>query len=92
MPEARVILKNPSGLHARPAAAFVQAANGFIADISVQRDGKEANGKSILAVMGLGAKCGNELVIRAAGADADQALATLVELVQAGLGEDELAG
>ncbi|QGP91537.1 PTS HPr component phosphorylation site [Neomoorella glycerini] len=58
----------------------------------MQRDGKEANGKSILAVMGLGAKCGTELVIRAEGEDADRALATLVELVQAGLGEVELAG
>lgn len=92
MPEARVILKNPSGLHARPAAVFVQAANGFTADIILQRDGKEANGKSILAVMGLGVKCGNELIIRTKGEDADQALATLVALVQGGLGEVELAG
>lgn len=91
MHRAVVTLANPSGLHARPAAAFVKAAAAFDADIRIvnlTRDpGRSASAKSILGVLQLGASPGHELAIEADGADAERAVAELVALVETGLGE-----
>jgi phosphotransferase system HPr (HPr) family protein len=90
--EAEVEVRNPSGLHARPAATFVRAAAGFGADVkitNVSRDAtRSANAKSILGVMGLGVSRGHRIRIVADGADADAAVSGLVELVEGGLGEE----
>jgi phosphotransferase system HPr (HPr) family protein len=91
MAEAEVEVRNPSGLHARPAAAFVRAAGGFSADVRVTnltRDGREANAKSVLGVMGLGVSQGHRIRISADGVDAGRAVARLIELVASGLGEE----
>ncbi|MEO8246499.1 MAG: HPr family phosphocarrier protein [Chloroflexota bacterium] len=92
MPSLTVVLRNPSGLHARPAATFVKAAAAFSADIQVtnlSRDPERgASAKSILGVMQLGVARGHELCIEATGEDADAALERLRSLVDAGLGED----
>jgi phosphocarrier protein len=76
-----VQVTNTYGLHARPAAQFVKLANRFQADIWVSRQDLEVNGKSIMGMMMLAAECGSEIVIRAAGTDASQAVGELVELV-----------
>jgi phosphocarrier protein HPr len=68
-------------LHARPAADFVRAAMRFDADIYVAANDREADAKSLLAVLGLGAKGGTTLRLRATGADADRALDGLVACV-----------
>jgi phosphotransferase system HPr (HPr) family protein len=68
-------------LHARPAGAFVRAAAAFAATIEVCANGKQANGKSILEILGLGADGGSELAISASGDDAAAAVAHLTELV-----------
>ena len=92
MPEAEVEVRNPSGLHARPAATFVKAAGGFAADVRVanlSRDpAREANAKSVIGVMGLGVARGHRIRLTATGADADAALAALLEIVASGLGEE----
>ena len=92
MPEAEVEVRNPSGLHARPAATFVKAAGGFAADIrvaNVTRDPtREASAKSVLGVMGLAVARGHRIRLSATGADAAAAVAALVELVGSGLGEE----
>ena len=92
MAEAEVEVRNPSGLHARPAASFVRAAAGFSADVSVanlSRDRERtASAKSVLGVMGLAVASGHRIRVSATGADADDAVATLVDLVAAGLGEE----
>ncbi len=91
MAEAEIEVRNPSGLHARPAAAFVRAAGAFRADVRVTnltRDGREANAKSVLGVMGLGVAQGHRIRIAAEGVDAEEAVAQLTELVGAGLGEE----
>jgi len=92
MHEAEVEVRNPSGLHARPAATFVKAAGGFAADIrvtNVTRDPmREASAKSVLGVMGLGVARGHRIRLSATGADAAVAVAALVELVGSGLGEE----
>ena len=68
-------------LHARPAGAFVRAAASFAATIEVQANGRRANAKSILEVLGLGADGGTELAISASGDDAAAAVAGLAELI-----------
>jgi len=91
MAEATVAVRNPSGLHARPAATFVKAAAGFTANVRIAnltRDpDKEAAAASLLAVLALGISRGHSIRIRADGDDAEEAVATLSELVASGLGE-----
>ncbi len=83
-----VVIQNKYGLHARPAAEFVKIAHGFDSEIWVRKDDLEVNGKSIMGMMMLAAEQGSEIVIRASGSDADQALDTLCELVSSRFGED----
>ncbi len=79
---------NRLGLHARPAAEFVKVANRFQAHIVVRKDDLEVNGKSIMGMMMLAAECGSEIVIRASGDDARQAVKELAELVNSKFGEE----
>jgi phosphotransferase system HPr (HPr) family protein len=68
-------------LHARPAADFVRTAMGFAADVHVSAGERDANAKSLLSVLALGAKGGTELRLTAAGEDAEAALDALRERV-----------
>ncbi|RKY31987.1 MAG: phosphocarrier protein HPr [Candidatus Omnitrophota bacterium] len=78
----KIIVKNKQGLHARPAALFVQVANKFDARIKVKRDKKEeVNGKSIMGILTLGAERGSEIIIEAEGVDAGEALVELEKIV-----------
>jgi phosphocarrier protein HPr len=79
--ETRATLPSEVALHARPAGMFVREATRFGADIVVAANGKRANAKSILEVLGLGAVGGTELVIAASGADAAAAADHLAVLV-----------
>jgi phosphotransferase system HPr (HPr) family protein len=78
-------------LHARPAALFVERANTFKCDIRVktQSGGVEANGKSILGILGLDAGRGSVITIRAEGEDAAEAIASLSDLLAHDLGTAE---
>jgi phosphocarrier protein len=87
MTERSVRIVNKNGLHARPAAELVKVASKFQSDITMVRDDLEVNGKSIMGVMMLAAEFGAELLIRASGPDADQAVNALAELVAARFGE-----
>ena len=75
------------GLHARPAALFVQTAKQFHCDVKVTHGEREANAKSILGVLTLGANQGAVITIRAEGDDAEQSLAALEALVESNFGE-----
>lgn len=90
MASARTTIQNSLGLHARPAMAFVDAANGFAADVRVRRmDNEElVDGKSIMQMLLLAATQGTELEITCQGSDADRALATLVRLVESKFDEE----
>ena len=79
--ERRVQLPESVALHARPAANFVRTAMGFGSEIMIAHDGREADAKSLLAVLGLGALGGTSLELRATGADADAAVEALVTCV-----------
>lgn len=80
-------VRNKSGLHARPAAAFVQAAKGFKAIIRMSKDGREVDAKSILSVLTLNVNAGSAITLRATGDDEQQAIAALKKLIESGLGE-----
>jgi phosphotransferase system HPr (HPr) family protein len=87
MPETRLVIRNKVGLHARPAVLFVQAAQGFQADVRVIKDGKEGNAKSFRAVLALAVNQNDEVLVRAEGTDAEAALAALTKLVEENFGE-----
>ncbi|MGB8345790.1 MAG: dihydroxyacetone kinase phosphoryl donor subunit DhaM, partial [Ktedonobacteraceae bacterium] len=89
--EARLLLTNAMGLHARPASLFVQTAARFQGTIQISARGKQANAKGLFAVLSLGARQGETITIQANGADAPAAIAALTELVQAGFYETEPA-
>jgi len=80
--ETTVQLPDGVALHARPAGAFVKTALSFGARVRVASNGKEADAKSILAVLALGARGGTELRLTADGDDADAAVAALATCVQ----------
>jgi phosphocarrier protein HPr len=81
--QGRVALPSDVALHARPAGLFVREAAHFSSDVNVAANGKQANAKSILEVLGLGATGGTELVISASGEDAASAVRDLTALVVA---------
>jgi multiphosphoryl transfer protein len=85
---ADVVITGGSGLHARPATFFVDVAKGFSADVRVRHDGKVANGKSLAALLSLGADAGSTVTLLAKGPDQGAALAALRQAVESGLGED----
>jgi phosphocarrier protein HPr len=86
--ERVVSIQNKYGLHARPAAEFVKAAHTFSSEIWVRKDELEVNGKSIMGMMMLAAERGAEIVIRATGPDAEDAVHHLCELVGSRFGEE----
>ena len=77
--ETKIVPK--AGLHARPAARFVKEAKGYSSEIVVVKDGTEANAKSSLRLMALGAKHGESVVVRADGEDEGQAVEALVAIL-----------
>jgi phosphotransferase system HPr (HPr) family protein len=85
----RVQIVNTYGLHMRPSTKFVKLASSFQSEITIEFQGKRANGKSILEMTGLAAECGTHLDLEARGPDAEEALTALAELVAAGFHMDE---
>ncbi len=75
--EFKAKIKDPIGLHARPASVMTQEANKFESDITISVNGKSGNLKSIMSVMALGVKTEEEVTIAAEGADAEQAVAAI---------------
>ena len=85
-----VIVRNPSGLHARPASEFVAKAKNFQSKISVHRsedDGFDGNAKSIIIMLSMGVGQGQSLEIIADGPDEQQAVEALTTLIESGFGE-----
>jgi phosphotransferase system HPr (HPr) family protein len=85
--ERTVVLRNRHGLHMRPATKLYTLANQYQAAIEVAKDGRFVNGKSIMELLTLAAASGTELVLRADGEDAEQALDALQELIDGRFGE-----
>jgi len=77
-----VTVTNKLGVHARPAALFVRIANKYASDITVEKDGEQVNGKSIMGLMMLAAGQGSKLILIAEGSDAEAAVRELEALFQ----------
>ena len=85
--EAQLTLRNPLGLHARPAAQIATAVGGLTADVTVESGGQRADAASSLELLTLGAGQGAEITVTATGTDAERAVAAVRDLVLAGFGE-----
>ena len=79
--EKKVKILNKTGLHARPAAVFVQVANKFDSEVSVKKGNQKVNGKSIMGILMLAAGQGQLVTILAVGADAEEAVNELEKLL-----------
>ncbi|MBP2632119.1 MAG: hpr [Firmicutes bacterium] len=86
--EAKVVIANKAGIHARPASMLVQTATKFQSKIKLAAKGKSIDAKSILMIMSLGLVKGTEVVISADGADADAAVKAIKDLVESKFGEE----
>jgi phosphocarrier protein len=81
MGRATIYLTNPEGLHARPAALFTMTAAGFGCNVEVSKNGKTVNGKSVIKLISLDCRVGDEITIATSGPDEAAALQRLVSLV-----------
>ena len=82
-----VLVQNQVGLHARPATFFIQKANEFKSSIWVEKEARRVNAKSLLGVLSLGIVGGTTIKIIADGADEQEAVDNLIELVKSGFAE-----
>ena len=87
MVSQKVVIKNPTGLHLRPAGIRCKEAMNFKSLITFQFRESTANAKSVLSVLGACVKCGDEIEFTCEGVDEKEALAALVAAVEDGLGE-----
>lgn len=81
------VIGNKLGLHARPAAVFVQTANRFEASVEVQKEDIKTDGKSIMGIMTLAAEMGSSITVRVTGKDAAEAMEALGKLIGSNFGE-----
>lgn len=82
-----VKVQNQVGLHARPATFFIQKSNEFKSSIWVEKDERRVNAKSLLGVLSLGIVGGTEITIIADGIDEEEAVNSLVKLVESGFAD-----
>ena len=87
MIQNNITVVNKSGLHARPASNLVKAASKFKAKININKSEKNYDAKSILGILSAGISCGTEITLVCDGEDEAEALKSLTELIESGLGE-----
>lgn len=85
--EKKFILKNEKGMHIRPAGVFVKVAAPFKSIIEIQYKNKKVNGKSVMILMSLGAKKGDEITLIVNGVDEAAAMKALSAVIEDGFGE-----
>ena len=81
-------IKNRLGLHARAAALLVKTANRFASEVTLEKDGLEVNGKSIMGILMLAASKGSKITLRVEGKDSAQAILALSKLFEEKFGEE----
>lgn len=88
MIERDFILTNASGLHARPAALFVQTVQRFPGtEVFVKKGSKEVSARSLISVLSLGASSGSSISVRCSGPREEEAMVALAGLIEGGFGE-----
>ena len=90
-PHLQVLSPSPHGLHARPATVLVEVVRRFQAEVTVHHDGRQANARSVLSLLQLGARGGTPLTLTAKGDDAEAVLRALRDAFESGLGEEASA-
>lgn len=83
-----ISVENKTGIHARPAVVFVQAAAKFKSNITIKKNDMNVSGKSIINILALGIVKGDEIIISAEGSDEELAVKELVKLVKTKFGEE----
>ena len=83
----KVIVKNPTGLHLRPAGILCKEAMQFKSLVTFTFRDSTANAKSVLSVLGACVKCGDEIELICDGVDEEEALQTIIAAIESGLGE-----
>ncbi|MEO9654766.1 HPr family phosphocarrier protein [Marinomonas sp.] len=89
MLEESVTIINKLGLHARAAGKLIETTSRFSCDITIEKDGRNVDGKSIMAMMMLAASKGTQINIKTNGEDEAQALKSVIELINNRFDEDE---
>ena len=87
MVKAKVTIKNPTGLHLRPAGLFCQTAAEFKCKVSFAGKKSGGNAKSVLSVLGARIKMGDEIELVCDGVDEEEALAKMIQIIEDGLEE-----
>ena len=87
MVSGTTVIKNPSGLHLRPAGILCKEALLYKSKVSFKVRNVTANAKSVLSVLGACVKCGEEIEFNCTGPDEEAALAAMIKIVEDGLGE-----
>ena len=85
MIEKKAIIKNETGIHARPALSVVKEASKFKSEVIIVKDGNEYNAKSIVAIMSMAAIKDDEITIKATGNDEEAAVVAMVKLIEESL-------
>ncbi|BCJ97623.1 HPr family phosphocarrier protein [Anaerocolumna chitinilytica] len=88
MVSSKIVVKNPNGLHLRPAGLFCKIAIEFRSKITIAIENTRVNGKSVLSVLGACIKTGDEIEIICEGEDEEKALAVIIKAVEGGLGDE----
>lgn len=79
--EIEITIENPHGLHARPAAQFVQAAGRFSSHVELEKEGDCIDGKSIMGILSLGLECKSKIILRVEGIDENEAAEALEKIL-----------
>jgi len=82
-----ITVKNPSGLHMRPAGIFVKAVTAFKSNVGFDIRGKSYNAKSMINVLSAAVKCGDEIELKIEGEDEQACMDAVVSAIESGLGE-----
>lgn len=78
-------IKDEVGIHARPAGLLVKKAKEFDSTITIEKGGKSVNASKLMALMGLGVKCGDTVTVKAEGSDEDNAVSAMEEFFKSNL-------
>lgn len=85
--KAKIKIRNRSGLHARPAAIFINTCRQFKSKITIMKEGRMANGKNMLQILALGIDMGDEVTLEVSGEDEEEAFKTIIDLLEKKLPE-----
>ena len=87
MVSTKTVIRNPMGMHMRPAGMFANAMMKFVSHVNLVANGKTVNAKSIMNLIAACIKCGTEVEVQCSGPDEEAALLEAVRLIENGLGE-----